>query len=180
MKRSEETSYEGLKKRAKKLEKEVVDLKTKEIELKINKKRYHEEIDNIPVGFFRFAPGPEESFIMGNPAVIKMFGYETLYEFLKAFVQALFWDLEDYKSFSKKLTSRGEVAAEEVRLKQQSGTLIWGAITANAIRDDSGVKYYYGILEDITERMVSIAWGYPWEEPDAVTPPVRICEGESR
>jgi len=30
------------------------------------------------------------------------------------------------------------------------------------------------------ERMVSIALGYPWEEPDAVTPHVRICEGESR
>ena len=30
------------------------------------------------------------------------------------------------------------------------------------------------------ERVVSVALGYLWEEPDAVTPHVRICEGESR
>lgn len=152
MNMSEETSDEELKKRIKQLEKEVVDLKRKEIELKTNKKRYHVEIDNIPVGFFRFAPSPEESFIMGNPAVTKMFGYETLEEFLKASVRDLFWDIEDYKSFSKKLISSGDVAAEEVKLKRHDGTLVWGAITANAIHDDSGVKYYYGIVEDITDR----------------------------
>ena len=34
--------------------------------------------------------------------------------------------------------------------------------------------------KSVLERMVSIALGYSWEEPDAVTPHVRICEGESR
>lgn len=149
---AEESGYSESKKKVKKLVKELTELKKNGAKLKRDKLRYIEEINNIPVGFFRFAPEPRDSFILGNPSVTKMFGYETLDEFLKASVHDLFWDFEDYKSFSKKLTSYGEVTAEEVRLKQKNGTLIWGAITANAILDDSGVKYYYGIVEDITER----------------------------
>lgn len=152
---SEETNYQEYNKRLKKLEKEIFNVKKKEFELETYKKRSLEEINNIPLGFFRFVPAPEERFIIGNPAVIKMFGYQTLDEFLKASVRDLFWDIEDYKSFSKKLKNSGEVAAEEVKLKRHDGTFMWGAITSNAIRDISGVKYYYGIVEDITDRKVA-------------------------
>jgi len=41
-----------------------------------------------------------------------------------------------------------------IRLKKKDGVLLWASVTAVAVRDEDGtVKYYDGIIEDITERM---------------------------
>ncbi|MEA2054476.1 MAG: PAS domain S-box protein, partial [Candidatus Thermoplasmatota archaeon] len=42
---------------------------------------------------------------------------------------------------------------EELKLKKKDGTLIWASVTATAVYDENGeVKYYDGMIEDITER----------------------------
>jgi two-component sensor histidine kinase len=42
---------------------------------------------------------------------------------------------------------------EEIKLKKKDGTSFWGSVTAVAVHDDEGeIKYYDGIVEDITER----------------------------
>lgn len=150
---SKEPTDPALKIRIKSREKELALVKKNETELRRNKLRYEEEINNFPVGFFRLSLNNLDYFSMGNPAVIKMFGYQTLDEFTRTSVQDFFWNPEDYKSFSKKLKLYGEVAYEEIELKKKNGTPIWTAITANVILSDTdGPMYYYGIVADIDER----------------------------
>jgi PAS domain S-box-containing protein len=150
---SRKPTWEELKKRLKELEKEANARKHAEEALRESEKRYRDLIQNVPVGLYRNTPGAKGSFIMGNPAILKMFGYKTLKEFLQTPVAELYWDSTEREVFSEKLISQGQVIAEEVKLKKRDKTLLWGAVTAKAIRNKSGIiKYFDGMIEDITER----------------------------
>jgi PAS domain S-box-containing protein len=121
--------------------------------LRESEARYSALIENIPVGLYRNTPGPKGRFIMANPAVWRMFGYDNLEEFLQTPVADLYWNPAERRLFSERLLAQEHVIAEEVQLKKRDGTVIWGAITASAIRDESGeVKYFDGMIQDITER----------------------------
>ena len=126
--------------------------RTKEA-LQESEERYSALIQNVPVGLYRNTPGPKGRFIMANPALLRMFGYDSLDEFLQTPVADLYWNPEERQVFSERLLAQEHVIAEEVQLKKRDGTLSWGAVTARAVRDDSGeVQYFDGMIEDITER----------------------------
>lgn len=150
---TQKNTHEELEKRVKELEKETIARKRAERALRESEERYRELIQNIPVGLFRNTPEPEGSFIMGNPAILRMFGYKTMEEFLQTPVAELYWEPTEREVFSEKMLSQGLVTAEEVKLKRCDGTLFWGAVTARAIRDEAGKnKYFDGMIEDITEH----------------------------
>jgi putative nucleotidyltransferase with HDIG domain len=68
-------------------------------------------------------------------------------------VAGLYRDPADRERLSEKLHRFGFVKDEEVELKTKSGTPIIAAICAVAVRDDAGkIKYFDGVIEDITER----------------------------
>ena len=118
-----------------------------------SKKRYRSLIANIPVGLFRNTPGVHGEFIMANPALAKMFGYDSLEEFLKVQVSDLYADQHEYVTFSNKLLSQGNVESKELRMKKKDGTPIWGMATVRVVQDDSGkIVCFDGQIEDITKR----------------------------
>ena len=122
-------------------------------DLWLSEERYHHILDNIPVGIYRNTPGPKGCFLMANPALASMFGYETVNEFLQTQTRYLYKNEEDRESFSNKLISQGRVVAEELEFKKRDGTPIYTSISARVVKNDKGeIEYFDGIIEDITKR----------------------------
>mgnify|MGYP001828274507 CR=1 FL=1 len=116
--------------------------------------RYRSLIENLPIGLYRNTPGPQGRFIMANPAIARMFGFEVVDEFLQTSVAELYWNPADRQLFSEKLKAQGYVVSEELKLKNlNNGKPLWGAVTVNVVRDESGeIKYFDGLIEDISDR----------------------------
>jgi adenylate cyclase len=121
--------------------------------LRKSEERYRSLIENLPSGLYRNTPGSRGRFIMANPAIAKMHGYETVDEFLQTSVADLYWNPADRQAFSEKLISQGQVISEEIKLKKIDGTPFWGAVTVRVVHNDSGeIKYFDGLIEDISDR----------------------------
>jgi len=118
-----------------------------------SEERFHELIQNIPVGIFRNTPGDEGKFIMANPALARLFGYESLIELMGVPVAQLYEDPAKRKYFSDKLLSEGSIINEELSFKKKDGLVFWGAVTGKVVRDElDNIEYFDGMIEDITER----------------------------
>ncbi len=135
------------------LKRENAEREAVEEALRKSEERYRSLIENLPIGLYRNTPGSQGQFIMANPAVAKMHGYETADRFLQTSVADLYWNPADRQAFSEKLSAQGQVVSEELQLKKLDGTPFWGAVTVNAVRDESGeIKYFDGLIEDISDR----------------------------
>jgi two-component system, sensor histidine kinase and response regulator len=118
-----------------------------------SEERYRALIQNLPVGLYRNNPGERGRFTMANPAMVRIFGYESEEEFMKVDAMDLYVQLENRLPFMEKLKTQGKAVREELQFKKKDGTVIWGALTAKVVFDDSGqIAYYDGMVEDITTR----------------------------
>jgi polar amino acid transport system substrate-binding protein len=136
------------------LKRENAEREAAEDAVRESEERYRSLIENLPIGLYRNTPGPQGWFIMANPAIARMFGFETVDEFLQTPVAELYWNPADRQVFSEKLKAQGYIVSEELKLKNSnSDTPIWGAVTVNVVRDESGeIKYFDGLIEDISDR----------------------------
>lgn len=133
--------------------KDITSHKRAEKELRESEEKYRTLTENINVGIYRSTPGPKGNFIEANPAIIKMFGYRSKKEFLTINVSDLYQNPEDRKKFNEKMLSDGFVRSEELQLKKKDGTPITTSVSAVAVKEEKGkVKYYDGIIEDISEH----------------------------
>ena len=124
-----------------------------EASLRASEIAYRSLIENLPIGLYRNTPGPQGRFIMANPALARMHGCESVEEFLETPAADLYINSEERKAFSDMLLADGKTVAQELRLKKRDGSFLWGAVTANVVRDATGrIKYFDGLIEDITQR----------------------------
>ncbi|MCL5674520.1 MAG: ATP-binding protein [Candidatus Omnitrophica bacterium] len=113
----------------------------------------HIFVSNIPVGLYRNTSGPKGHFISGNPAIVKMFGYDSVEEFMNISVSDIYIDPKERKDFSERLITKGQVSDINLRLKKKDGTMIWASVSARAVYNKAGqIKYFDGMVEDITLR----------------------------
>ncbi|MDQ7778828.1 MAG: PAS domain S-box protein [Planctomycetota bacterium] len=132
---------------------DITERKRFEAALKESEERMRTLVANIPVGIYRNTPGPKGRFLAANPAIARMFGRESVEDFLNVNVADLYVDIADRKAFSDSLLAKGWVANVELRLKKKDGTPIWGSVSARAIRNEKGeIEYFDGMIEDITLR----------------------------
>jgi len=144
---------ETLRKRVASLEKAEREHARAEKALHESEERYRSLTENVNVGVYRNTIGPEGKFIEANPAIVRMFGYAAREEFLSMNVANLYQNPDDRKKFNEKMLKEGFVRNEELQLKRKDGSWFVGSISAVSIRDKEGnVKFYDGIIEDITER----------------------------
>jgi len=124
--------------------------------LRQGEERFRSLVENLPVGIYRNTPGPDGRFVTANPASARMHGYDSIEEFLRVRVADLYADPSQRKDLSDKLIARGRLEQEEIRLRRKDGTEFWGAVTAQAVRDESGqICYFDGHMEDITARKLA-------------------------
>ena len=146
-------TFEELEQGGKDLEKEAAERRRAEDALWESEKRYKTLVNNLHVGVYRNTVGPKGRFIEANPAIVRMFGYQNREEFLSISVSELYENPRDRKRYNEKIRSGGIVRNEELRLKKKDGKPLIASVSAVAVKDDNGnIKYYDGIIEDVTQQ----------------------------
>ncbi len=121
--------------------------------LKTSEERYRSLLENIPVGVFRSTGDQGGAFISVNPALARMFGFESPKMMLRSKVSDCYRNIEDRIRFINIIRKEGSVSGHEVQFKRVDGSIFWGSLTSKATLDEKGrILYLDGILEDIMER----------------------------
>jgi two-component system, cell cycle sensor histidine kinase and response regulator CckA len=132
---------------------DITRRKSAENALKESEEKYRTLVNNISIGVYRSTGEPEGRFLQANPAIAKMFGYDSLDDFMKISVYDFYQNPEDRRHFIEEAVQKSFVKDRELRLKKKDGTLIWALCSATVQYDDNGaLKWMDGVIEDITER----------------------------
>jgi PAS domain S-box-containing protein len=116
-----------------------------------SEEKYRTLVENVPIGVYRNTPGPHGDFLQANRAMVKIFGYDSIDEFMKIHVSDLYQNPEERKLFVEEIMRNGSVKDRELLLRKKDGTPIWISVTANVVCDDKGnIEWIDGVLEDIT------------------------------
>jgi PAS domain S-box-containing protein len=114
--------------------------------------RNRDLVDSIKLGIFRSTPGSQGRFIEINKALEEITGYARL-ELLSINVCDLYSQALDGGPFTNDININDWKTTREFKLKRKDGRESIVAMTVLAIRYDSGtVRFFDGILEDVTER----------------------------
>jgi len=135
------------------LQKQIKERQLVEEKLQKSEEKYRSLTENVSVGIFRTTSSPTGDFVEFNPALMRMFGFSSKEEMFKINVSDLYRIPDDRIKFNQKIREKGLVENEEFELRKKDGTPIWCSINAVAVYDQNKkIKYYDGIIEDITER----------------------------
>jgi PAS domain S-box-containing protein len=150
---TQKSTYEELEQRMTELQEENNKLKLMETEWRESEEKYRTLVENVNIGVYRNTGDPRGRFLQANPAMVRMFGYDSVEEFMNVSVSDLYQDPEDRKRFITIIKKDGFVQDEEIRLHKKDGTPIWCAVRAKIQYDQNGtVQWMDGVIEDITER----------------------------
>jgi len=115
-------------------------------------RRYRELFDNIQEGLF-FAT-PEGQFLDVNDAMVRMLGYESREELLRADVSAHLYPTRAAKErLVQAIAERGALRNYEETLRRKDGSLLHTLQNINAVRDAHGrIVQIRGLMLDVTEQ----------------------------
>ncbi len=149
----EHPTYEDLEKRVMELEKENAKGRRAESMLREVEGDFRNLVDNLSTGVYRNSGGPRGRFIRANPAIARMFGYDSVEDFMEVSVADLYVDPEERRRFVDEVKKTGFVQEWELRLKKRDGTPFWASCTATIAYDDNGqIRWMDGIIYDISDR----------------------------
>jgi len=133
---------------------DITDRKQAEESLRIAEENYRSIFENALEGIFQSSP--EGRFINVNPALAKIYGYDSPSEMLESITdigKQLYVDPEKRFEFKTLLEKQDAAMDFEYRCYCKDGSIIWIQIDARAVKDNRGkVLYYEGIVQDITDR----------------------------
>src|ERR1700688_2453682 len=115
-------------------------------------RRYRELFDNIQEGLF-FAT-PEGQFLDVNDAMVRMLGYQSREELLRADVSAHLYPTRAAKErLVQAIAERGALRNYEETLRRKDGSLLHTLQNVSAVRDNQGrVAQIRGLMLDVTEQ----------------------------
>ncbi len=115
-------------------------------------RRYRELFDSIQEGLF-FAT-PDGQFLDVNDAMVRMLGYESREELLRADVSPhLYPTIAAKKRFVEAIAERGTLRNYEETLRRKDGSLLHTMQNISAVRDAQGhVVQTRGLMLDVTEQ----------------------------
>ena len=128
-----------------------VDVRT--AELTESREDYGRLVENLTIGIFRSTPDRDGHFLMTNPALVKMLGFETTEELMETPVMELYQNAADHQLFFEKLFKNEFVRNEEIAIRNKTGLSLIVSVSARVIRgQDNKPLYVDGVVEDITDR----------------------------
>jgi len=146
-------SYEELERMVKEMQKAKEENNVAKTLLKQKEEEYRTLFENLNVGVYRNTGGPQGRFIKANPAIARIFGFDSVDDFMRISVADLYLEPAERQKFINEALKNGHVYEEELRLKKKDGTPIWGACSASIKYGPNGeIEWIDGIIEDISER----------------------------
>ncbi len=110
-------------------------------------------VENLDVGVYRNSAGPQGRFLQGNPAIARIFGYDSVESFMQVAAAESYQNVEDRTLFLEEISKKGSVRNKVLPLRRKDGIPFWASCTATAHFDAKGkIDWIDGIIEDITER----------------------------
>jgi two-component system, NarL family, sensor histidine kinase UhpB len=133
---------------------DITERREAEEERRRAEEKYRSIFENAVEGIFQTTV--EGQFVTANPAMARMFGYESSEELLGAISSIgdqLYLEPERRREFYRLAVRDGFVSGFEAQLLRKDGTSVWISANARAVyNDEGGVVGYEGTVEDITER----------------------------
>ena len=133
---------------------DITDRKQAEAALRIAEENYRSIFENALEGIFQSSP--EGRFLKVNPALAKIYGYDSPTEMIESITDIasqLYVDPEKRVEFRALLETNSSVKDFEYRCYCKDGGIIWTQVDARkVINSDGELLYYEGIVQDITER----------------------------
>ncbi|MFQ5981619.1 MAG: PAS domain S-box protein, partial [Candidatus Heimdallarchaeota archaeon] len=118
------------------------DQKEAEAALRESEEKYRALVENIPIGLSRTTPGPKGEFLMANPALVDLLGFESEDNLKQFSVAEIYMHPSERIAFSDNLLAQGGVSRAELQYKRKDGTPIWGATTGRVVHEaNEEVKY---------------------------------------
>jgi PAS domain S-box-containing protein len=131
---------------------EISERKRAEESLRKAEKRYRSIVENAVEGFFQTTS--DGLYVSANPALARMYGYESPEELMKQVSdigRQVYVDLNRREEFKRIMEEHGVVQDFEYQVYRRDGTKIWLSENARVVRDEDGtILYYEGTVEDIT------------------------------
>ena len=132
---------------------DITERKRMEEAIRGSEEKYRSLINNVNIGVYRSTVGENGRFIQANPAIARIFGYDSVDEFMQLKVFDIYQDPDDRKAFTETLARTGAVKGMELRYKRKDGSLFFASVTARANIDEKGtILWIDGVIEDITDR----------------------------
>ena len=133
---------------------DITERKRVQAALKEAEENYRGIVENAIEGIFQSTP--DGRFISANPALARMFNYDSPEELIsdrKNIELDHYVDPNRRNIFKNTIEEKGFVRDFELQAYRKDGTVIWTSENVRAVRDDSGnLLYYEGIVEDVTRR----------------------------
>lgn len=116
--------------------------------------KYRTIFENAVEGIFQ--TGPDGRFLSANPALARIYGYNTPEELIGSLTnirRQLYLQPNRREEFVRLLEERGGVVGFESQIYRKDGSVIWISENARVVRDREGnTVRYEGTVEDITQR----------------------------
>jgi PAS domain S-box-containing protein len=132
----------------------ITDRKRAEEALRITEENYRSIFENALEGIFQSTP--EGRFIRANPALARIYGYDSPAEMMSQITniaEQLYVEPENRDRMKALLEAQDAVKDFEYSCYRKDGSIIWTQIDARVVRgSNSSILYYEGIVQDITDR----------------------------
>lgn len=133
---------------------DVEERRRAEKALREAEQKYRTIVENIAGGIYQMTP--DGRYISANPAMARIFGYESADDLMSPDVNAIshiYINAADHGAMVRSLESSGQIKNFEIQARRRDGTVIWINENVRAVRDeDQRILYYEGSVEDITQR----------------------------
>jgi two-component system, cell cycle sensor histidine kinase and response regulator CckA len=114
--------------------------------------KYRKVFEEAIVGIFQSAP--EGRYLDANPAMARMFGYDSPRELMESITdipRQVYVDPKRREEFARLMEQQGVVQNFECQVYRKDGSKMWLSVHARVIREKGVVIRYEGMNEDITE-----------------------------
>jgi adenylate cyclase len=132
----------------------LIQRKHTEDALRIAEEKYHSIVENAVEGIFQATPSGR--YLSVNPALARMFGYESPEELINSIEdvsQQIYVESIQRHKFMDAVEANNKVKGFESLVYRKDGQVIWISENTRAVRDSEGsLLYYEGTVSDITER----------------------------
>jgi PAS domain S-box-containing protein len=132
------------------LREEIVERRLTEVELRFSEKRFRDLFENVFDGVYE--TGAERKFETVNSALVRMLGYDSKEEVIRALNAGVLWtDRKQVDTLWQRLEFEGSLRGVEITLRRKDGSLVNGLINVKTVGDEPGEAVaYQGTISDIT------------------------------